>query len=121
MLATHHKVSGMNFIRIGYAVPATIRDARAEVESQLIASAPVDTDTQPPSPNLKNEWREDNEDNEEPSTPPKDVYLGNLDQLAMCPPQLQTLSTSNPTTPPTRKSKSLQVDTQKPPPSEEVV
>ena len=121
MLAAHYRVSGMNFIPGGYAVPGAVQDAQVEAESQLIASASVNTDMQPPSPNLDNKWHDNNEDEEEPSTPPKDVYLGNPDQSAMCPPQLQTLSKSNPITLPVRKSKSLQVYTQKPPPSEEVV
>ena len=34
----------MNFIPGGYAVPTAVRDARAEAQSQLIASAPAETD-----------------------------------------------------------------------------
>ena len=45
VLATHHIVSGMNFIPDGYAVPIIVRDARAEAESHLIASTSADMDT----------------------------------------------------------------------------
>ena len=45
VLAAHHKVSGMNFIPGGYAIPAVVREARAQVESQLIVNAPAETDT----------------------------------------------------------------------------
>ena len=51
MLAAHQRVSGMNFIPGSHVIPPSIRDARSEVESQLIEAAPVETDTQPPSPN----------------------------------------------------------------------
>ena len=50
MLAAHYRVLGMNFIPSGYAVLATVREARVEAESQLIVSTLVETDTQPPSP-----------------------------------------------------------------------
>ena len=52
MLAAHHRVLGMNFIPGGYVVPAAVRDACAEAKSQCIASAPAETDTHPPSPNV---------------------------------------------------------------------
>ena len=44
MLAAHHRVSRMNFIPDGYVIPPSIRDAKGEVESQLIEGAPVETD-----------------------------------------------------------------------------
>ena len=44
MLVAHHRVSGMNFIPSGYVVLAAVRDARAEAKSQLITSAPAETD-----------------------------------------------------------------------------
>ena len=77
MLAAHHRVSGMNFIPGGYAVSVVVRDAHAEVESQLIASAPTETDTQLPSSNANIDFWEDEQDVDEPSIPPEDV---NLDQ-----------------------------------------
>ena len=116
MLATH-RVSGMNFIPGGYAILAAVQDARAEAESQLIASALAETDTQLPSPNVEIDYGEDEEDVGEPSTPPEDV---NPDQQAMPPPQLQTLSASNPVNLTSQKSKSLQVNIQEPP-SEELI
>ena len=93
MLAAHHRVSGMNFIPGGYAVPAAIREARAEAKSQLIVSAPAETDTQPSSPVADIDLRKDNNDEDEPSTPRADV---NPDQLAMPAPQLQTPPASRP-------------------------
>ena len=62
VLAAHHRVSGMNFIPDGYAALATVRDARAEVESQLIVSAPTETDMQLPSPVADFDPREDDND-----------------------------------------------------------
>ena len=73
MLATHHRVSRMNFISGGYAVPVAVRDARAEAESQLIASTLAETDTEPPSPNVDIDFGEDEQNVDEPSTPPEDV------------------------------------------------
>ena len=51
MLAAHQRVLGMNFIPGGHVIPASIRDARGEVESQLVEGALAETDTQLPSPN----------------------------------------------------------------------
>ena len=48
--AAHHRVSGMNFIPGGYAVPPSVREQRAEVENQLVVSTAPETDMQPPSP-----------------------------------------------------------------------
>ena len=45
VLAAHHRVSGMNFIPGGYAIPVVVRDAHTEAESQFIASAPAETNT----------------------------------------------------------------------------
>ena len=36
VLAAHQRVSGMNFIPGGHVIPPLIRDARGEVESQLV-------------------------------------------------------------------------------------
>ena len=36
MLVAHHRVSGMNFILDGYAVPTIVKDACDEAKSQLI-------------------------------------------------------------------------------------
>ena len=71
--AAHHKVLGMNFIPGGYAVPASVREARAEVESQLVVSAAAKMDTQPLSPVPDNDPREDDDDENKPSTPCEDV------------------------------------------------
>ena len=43
--AAHHRVSGMNFIPGGYAVPPLVREQRAETESQLVVSTAPETDT----------------------------------------------------------------------------
>ena len=45
MLAAHQRVSGMNFIPGGHVILASIRDARGEVESQLVEGALAETDT----------------------------------------------------------------------------
>ena len=73
VLAAHHRVSGMNFIPDGYAIPAAVREARAEAESQLIVNASVETDTQLPSPVANNDPKEDDNHEDEPSTPRGDV------------------------------------------------
>ena len=84
--SSHHRVSRMNFIPGGYAVPAAIREAHAEAESQLIVSAPAETDMQPLSPVPYNDSREDDDDEDEPSTPREDVIP---DPPAIPAPQLQ--------------------------------
>ena len=71
--AAHHRVSRMNFIPGGYAVPPSVREQRAEAESQLVVSTAPETDTQPPSPAPDNDPIDDNVDDTEPSTPPEDV------------------------------------------------
>ena len=120
MLAAHQRESGMNFIPSGHVIPASIRDARDEVESQLIEGAPAETDTQPPSPNPinKTQEEEDDDDDDEPSTPKVIVISSSPDRRPFPPPQLQTPPTSNPTNTYTRKSKSLQVNIQQPPSNE---
>ena len=118
MHATHHRVLGMNFILGGYAVPASVREPRVETESQLVVSAPAETDTQPPSPVHDNDPGEDDDDEDEPSTPPEDVIPTPLPIPA---PQLQTPPPAlRPANLYRRKSKSLQVNIQEPP-SEELV
>ena len=81
MLAAHQRVSGMNFIPSRHVIPALIRDARGEVESQLVEGAPTETDTQPPSPNPINETQEeeDDDDIDEPSTPKVTVISSSPD------------------------------------------
>ena len=120
MLAAHHRVSGMDFIPGGHVVPASVRDARSEVESQLIEGAPAETDMQPPSPNPNNKIQEDKDDKDEPSTLRVNVIPSSPNQHAMPSPQLQTPSASNPANTYSRKSKSLQVNIQEPP-SDELV
>ena len=112
MLAAHQRVSGMNFIPGGHVIPPSIRDARGEVESQLIEGAPVETDTQPPSPNPIHDTQEeeDDDDDDEPSTPPVIVISGSPERPPLPSPQLRTPPASNPPNTYFRKSKSLQVN-----------
>ena len=120
MLAAHQRVSGMNFIPGSHVIPASIQDARGEVESQLVEGAPAETDTQPPSPNPINETQEeeDDDDDDKPSTPKVIVISSSPDRRSLLPPQLQILPASNPTNTYSRKSKSLQVNIQEPPSDE---
>ena len=101
-------------------IPPSIRDARGEVKSQLIEGAPVETDTQSPSPNLIHDTQEeeDDDDDDEPSTPPVIVISGSPEWLPLPPPQLQTPPESNPPNTYFRKSKSLQVNIHQPPSDE---
>ena len=105
--AAHHRVSGMNFIPGGYAVLPSVREQRAEAESQLVVSTAPETDTQPPSPALDNDAGDDNDDDDEPSTPREDVIRTPPPIPA---PQLQTPPALRPANVFTRKSKSLQVN-----------
>ena len=114
--STHHRVLGMNFIPDGYAVPAVVQEACAEAESQLVVSALVETDTQPPSPVPDNNPKEDDDDEDEPSIPREDVIL---DPPAIPVPHLQTRPASRPANLYRWKSKSLQANIREPP-SEEV-
>ena len=102
--AAHHRVSGMNFIPGGYVVPPSVREQRAEAESQLVVSTAPETDTQPPSLAPDNDPRDDNVDDDEPSTPYEDV-------IRTPPPvptlQLQTPPASRPANVFSWKSKSL--------------
>ena len=120
MLPAHQRVSGMNFIPGGHVILASIRDARDEVESQLVEGAPAETDTQPPSPNPINETQEEEDDNDEPFTPKVIVISSTLDRHSLPPPQLQTPPASNPANTYSRKSKSLQINIQELP-SDELV
>ena len=107
----------MNFIPGGHVILASIRDARGEVESQLVEGALAETNTQPPSPNPINETQEEEDDNDddESSTPKVIVFSSSSDRRSLPPPQLQTPPASNPTNTYSRKSKSLQVNIQEPP------
>ena len=91
--AAHHKVSGMNFIPGGYAVPPLVRKQRAEMESQLVVSTVPETDTQPPSPAPDNDAGDDNDNDDKPSTPREDVIRTPPPIPA---PQLQTPPASRP-------------------------
>ena len=113
MLAAHQRVSGMNFIPGGHVIPPSIRDARGEVESQLIEGAPVEMDTQPPSPNPIHD-----DDDDEPSTPPVIDISGSPERLPLPLPKLRTPPASNPASTYSRKSKSLQVNIHQPPSDE---
>ena len=114
--AAHHRVSGMNFIPGGYAIPPSVREC-AEAESQLVVNTAPETDTQLPSPAPNNDAGNDNDDDDEPSTPREDVIRTPPPIPA---PQLQTPPTSRLANVFSRKSKSLQVNIQEPP-SEELV
>ena len=94
-------------------IPPSIRDARGEVESQLIEGAPVETDTQPPSPNPIHD-----DDDDEPSTPPVIVISSSPLRPPLPPPQLRTPPASNPANTYSKKSKSLQVNIHQPPSDE---
>ena len=109
--AAHHRVSGMNFIPNGYAVPASIQEPHAEAESQLVVSALAETDTQPPSPVHDNDPKEDDDDEDKPCTPPEDV-IQTPPPIPV--PQLQTPPASRPANLYRRKSKSLQVNIREP-------
>ena len=115
--AAHHRVLGMNFIPGGYAVPPSVREQRDEAESQLVVSTAPETDMYPPSPAPDNDARDDNDDDNEPSTPREDVIQTPPPIPA---PQLQTPPASRPANVFTRKSKSLQVNIREPP-SEKLV
>ena len=91
--AAHHRVSGMNFIPGGYVVPALVREPRTEAESQLVVSAPAETDMQPPSSVHDNDPREDDDDEDEPSTPPKE-FIPTPPTIPV--PQFQTPPASRP-------------------------
>ena len=101
-------------------IPPSIRDAWGEVESQLIEGAPIETDMQPPSPNLIHDTQEeeDDDDDDEPSTPPVIVISGSPERPPLPPPQLRTPLASNPPNTYFRKSKSLQVNIHQPPSNE---
>ena len=107
MLAAHQRVSGMNFILGGHVILASIRDARGEVESQLVEGAPAETDTQLPSPNAINETQEEEDDDDKPFTPKVIVISSTPDRRSLPLPQLQTPPASNPANTYSRKSKSL--------------
>ena len=114
MLATHQRVSGMNFIPGGHAILASIRDAQGEVESQLVEGAPAETDTQLPSSNPINKTQEEEDDDDEPFIP-KVIVISSTpdqrslppDQRSLPPPQLQTPPSSNCANTYSQKSKSL--------------
>ena len=50
IVGAHQRVAGMNFIPWGYKMPVAVWEARAEAESQLLASGEGDIETEPPSP-----------------------------------------------------------------------
>ena len=106
----------MNFIPSGHVIPPSIRDARGEVESQLIEGALIETDMQPPSPNPMNETQEEEDDDvdDEPSTPPIIVISSSPERRPLPLPQLRTPPASNPPNTYVRKSKSLQVNIEQP-------
>ena len=91
--AAHHRVLGMNFIPGGYAVPPSVQEPRAKAKSQLVVSTAPETDTQPSSLAPNNDPRDDNDNDDEPSTPPEDVIRTPPPIPA---PQLQTPPASRP-------------------------
>ena len=58
IVGAHQRVAGMNFIPGGYKMPAAVREARAEAESQLLASGEGDIETEPPSPTYNVDFRD---------------------------------------------------------------
>ena len=50
IVGAHQRAAGMNFIPRGYKMPVAVREARAEAESQLLASGEGDIETELPSP-----------------------------------------------------------------------
>ena len=56
ILGAHQRVAGMNFIPGGYKMPVAVREARAEAESQLLASGEGELDTGPPSSTYDDEF-----------------------------------------------------------------
>ena len=58
ILGAHQRVAEMNFILGGYKMPATIQEARAEAESQLLANGQGELDTEPPSPTYDDEFHD---------------------------------------------------------------
>ena len=113
--AAHLRVSGMNFIPDGYAVPPSVREQRAEAESQLVVSTAPETDMQPPSLAPDNDPRDNNVNDNEPSTLRENVIQTPPPVLA---PQLQIPPALRPANMFRRKSKSLQVNIQEPPSQE---
>ena len=69
-------------------ISASIRDARDEVENQLVEGAPTETDTQPPSPNPITKIQEEEDDKDKPSTPRVVVISSSPDWRSLLPPQL---------------------------------
>ena len=58
IVGAHQRVAGMKFIPGGYKMPAAVREARAEGESQLLASGEGDIKTEPPSPTYDVDFRD---------------------------------------------------------------
>ena len=58
IVGAHQRVVGMNFIPGGYKMPATVREARTQAESQLLASGEDDIETEPPSPTYDVDFRD---------------------------------------------------------------
>ena len=58
IVGAHQREAGMNFIPGGYKMPAAIWKARAEAESQLLASGEGDIEMEPPSPTYDVDFRD---------------------------------------------------------------
>ena len=58
IVGAHQRVAGMNFIPWGYKMPAAVQEARAEAESQHLASGEGDIETEPPSPTYDVDFRD---------------------------------------------------------------
>ena len=58
IVGAHQRVAGMNFIPRGYKMPAVVREASTEAESQLLASGEGDIKTEPPSPTYDVDFRD---------------------------------------------------------------
>ena len=105
--AAHYRVLGMNFIPDGYTILAEVWNAHTEAESQLVESGAVENETQPPSLGDDNKWREMQEGEELPPSPPDEVHIGSPHQNVDCPSQVETQSISNMEMPFVRESHTL--------------
>ena len=130
VVAAHHSVSGMNFIPGGYTIPATIREARAEAESQLVANGAVESEIEPPSPANENEFLDTQDDKDLPPLPtdvdlppsrPDEVHIGSPCQDAGRPPAQDIQAELDVESPHARDPQTLKLDIRKPPPSKELI
>ena len=139
VVATHHKVSGMNFIPGGYMIAATVWEASAEAESQLVASGAVESETEPPSLADDKIFCDTQDDEDLPPSPvdedlpplpadedlppshPNEVHIGSPHQDAGRPPAQETQVELDIELPLARDPQTLKLDIRKPPLSKELI